>query len=184
MISLKIKLIFSELNSSFLETIFFMHILRLTILFFFLGTGVSFGQQVEKFQLGLFHKSNGNIQYINNGKRVIVRTFDGKRFKGEMAILNDGRIFIKGEEVEINEIAKIKPNPIGPKVLGVGIITLGGAVTMIEFMVLASLSAMPFGDNTFSPSGTGLIIAATGIPFFFIKRSFNDRNWIFQVVTE
>jgi hypothetical protein len=161
-----------------------MHILRLTLLFFLLAPSVSFGQQVEKYQLGVFHKSNGNIQYINNGKRVIIKTFDGKRFKGEMAILNDGRIFVKGQEVDINEIAKITSNPIGPKVVGVGLIALGGAVTMVELVTLAALAATPFVDNTFSPGGTGLIIAATGIPFFFIKRSFNDRNWIFQVVTE
>jgi hypothetical protein len=160
-----------------------MHIFRLTILFFLLAS-VSFGQQVEKHQLGLFHKSNGNIQYINNGKRVIIKTFDGKRFKGEMAILNDGRIFVKGQEVDINEITKFKSNPIGPKVVGVGLIALGGAVTMLELVTLAALAATPFVDNSFSPGGTGLIIAATGIPFFFIKRSFNDRNWIFQVVTE
>jgi hypothetical protein len=161
-----------------------MHIFRLTMLFFFLAS-VSFGQQVEKFQLGLFHKSNGNIQYINNGKRVIIKTFEGKRFKGEMAILNDGRIFVKGQEVDINEIAKITSNPIGPKVVGVGLIALGGAVTMLELVTSAVVySVTPYGDNTISPSETGLIIAATGIPFFFIKRSFNDRNWIFQVVTE
>lgn len=146
-----------------------MYILRLTILFFFLGTGVSLSQQVEKYQLGLFHKSNGNIQYINNGKRVIVKTFEGKRFKGEMAILNDGRIFVKGEEIEINNIAKIIRIPIGPKVVGAGLIALGGAVTMLELVTLAALAATPFIDNTFSPGGTGLIIAATGIPFFLSK---------------
>ncbi|WP_373521537.1 hypothetical protein [Aquiflexum sp.] len=162
-----------------------MYILRLTILFFLLGTGISFGQQVEKYQLGLFHKSNGNIQYINNGKRVIVRTFDGKRFKGEMVILNDGRIFVKGDEVDINEIAKFKSNPIGPKVVGVGIIALGGAVTMLELLISTVVVGItPFSDNKISHSGTGLIIAATGIPFFLIKRSFNERNWIFQLVTE
>ncbi|WP_194976103.1 hypothetical protein [Aquiflexum lacus] len=162
-----------------------MYKLRLTILFFLLGTGFSFGQQVEKFQLGLFHKSNGNIQYINNGKRVIIKTFDGKRIKGEMAILNDGRIFVKGQEVDINEIAKFKSNPIGPKVVGVGIIALGGAVTVLELLISTVVVGItPFSDNTISHSGTGLIIAATGIPFFFIKRSFNERNWIFQVVTE
>ncbi|WP_373493194.1 hypothetical protein [Aquiflexum sp.] len=150
-----------------------------------MGTGVLFGQQVEKYQLGLFHKSNGNIQYINNGKRVIIRTFDGKRFKGRITILDDDRVFVKGREVEINEIAKIMRNPIGPKVVGVGLITLGWTVTMLEVMVSAVVvSVTPFSDNTISPSGTGLIIAATGIPFFFIKRSFNDRNWIFQVVQE
>lgn len=162
-----------------------MSSLKLTFLFFILSIGIAYGQQMEKYQFGLFHKTNGNIQYIKNGKRVIIKTLDGKRIKGEMAILNDGRIFVRGQEIGINEIAKITPNPIGPKVVGVGLVALGGAVTMLEILTSAVVySVTPFGDNTITPSNTGLIISSTGIPFFFVKRSFNDRNWIFQVVSE
>jgi ammonia channel protein AmtB len=161
-----------------------MTTLKLALLFFILSIGIASGQQVEKYQLGLFHKSNGNTQYINNGKKVIVRTFDGKRYKGELSILDGGRIFVKGEEVGINEISKIKRNPIGPKVVGISLITLGWTVFNIEILAAVLSSTSPLSESPITINGTGLIIAATGFPFLFIKRIYNDKNWIFQVVTE
>ena len=158
--------------------------LKLAFLFFILSIGIANGQQIEKYQLGLFHKSNGNTQYIKNGKRVIVRTTDGQQFRGQMAILDGGRIFVNGQEVVISEIAKITRNPVGPKVVGAGIILLGLTVVQLELMVSAALTYNPLIDGTVSPGGTGFIIAAAGLPFFIFKRPFSERNWIFQVVPE
>lgn len=171
-------------GSDLIKSELVMSFLKLTFLFFILSIGIAIGQQKEKYQFGLFHKSNGKIQYINNGKRVIVKTFDGKRYKGEMIILNDGRIFVKGEEVEIIEIAKIKPNPLGPKVAGVSLITIGWTVFNLEILAAVLSSTSPLSEDPISIKGTGLIIAATGFPLLFFKRTYKENNWIFEVVSE
>jgi len=158
--------------------------LKLAFLFFILSIGIANGQQIEKYQLGLFHKSNGNIQYIKNGKRVIVRTTDGQRLRGQMTILDGGRVFVNGQEAAISEIARITRNPIGQKAVGAGIIVLGLTVVQLDFFLSAALNSNPLITDNVSPGGTGFIIAAAGLPFFIFKSPFSERNWIFQVVPE
>lgn len=158
--------------------------LKFTFLFLIFSIGIANAQQIEKYRLGIFHKSNGKISYINNGKRVIVRTTDGQRFHGQMAILDGGRIFVNGHEVMISEIAKITRNPIGPKAVGAGFILLGFTVIQLDLIVSGTLNSNPLINDQGSPSEAGLVIVAVGLPFFIVKKSYTEHNWIFQVVSE
>jgi len=135
----------------------------------------------------LISKQNTRKQIkIKEGKRIRVKTLNGKRLSGRFKILNDSTIFIKNKTLKFSEIEKIKRNPLA-MTLPLSIITgtYGGAMVLIgiAFAVAIDNSAAVVPLTIFMATGTGLIYSAIRPPNILKGYSY-FRDWKYDIVTD
>jgi hypothetical protein len=164
-----------------------MKLLFLTFLIFFFFTSHSgFSQEETRSGLMMYHVFNGNIRFIPALRRVTVVDKNGVRAKGELRVFSTKEVFVNGKTFKIEEIAKIKRNPMGTKITGAGLIGLGLTVIQLELIfgaVAASIPIPPSDEQaTVSISPTGLILIGSSIPFFLYSPTFKKEKWIFEAV--
>jgi hypothetical protein len=109
----------------------------------FMGT-TSFAQEKV---LQLEHKERGVTRTIKENKRVRVKTNDGQKYKGRLVIVDANTISLDGTPISLNDIEKIKRDPLLLTAIATtGFIYLGSVVIGIGGIVLAfidSTSAIP-----------------------------------------
>lgn len=98
--------------------------------------------------LQLEHKERGIIKTIKENKRVRVKTIDGNKYKGRLSIIDENTIMLKGENIAIQDIEKIKRDPLLLSLLANGgFIYLGATVIGVGVIVaifVDGTSAIPF----------------------------------------
>lgn len=115
-------------------------------LLFFLSLGtVSFAQEKV---LQLEHQDRELTRTIKEKKRIRVKTTDGLKYKGRFTIIDAQRISIGGTAISLNDIEKIKRDPLLVTAIATGGFVYLGSVTVglavIVGIFIEGVSSIPF----------------------------------------
>ncbi len=130
-----------------------------------------------------FKKNTTKQIKIKEGSRIRLKTLNGKRLSGQFKILNDSTIVIKGRQLKLSEIVKIKRNPLAMTlpmsiisgVYGTGMV-LAGVVAAIVEPKLAPIII------TILLIGLGLLYTAVKPPNI-LKGYNNYKGWNYRIIT-
>ena len=93
-------------------------------------------------------QKTGNTIIIQEKSRIRIKTFDGKRITGRFQILNDSTMLLKGKEISLENIKKIKRNPLVMTIAtDVVVLFVGGTVTAILAFSGTTAPAVIFGGG-------------------------------------
>jgi len=121
---------------------------------------------------------------IKEGKRIRLKTLNGKRLSGRFKVVNDSIIMIKGQQLKFSEIERIKRNPLA-MTLPLSIITgtYGG-------LLILTSTALVIAEPEFAailvlaiPSGSGLLYTAIKPPNV-LKGYTIYRGWKYAITEE
>lgn len=105
----------------------------------------TFGQEKV---LQLQHQEREVTRTIKENKRVRVKTTDGQKFKGRLVIVDANTISIKGKVIALNDIEKIKRDPLLLNLMATSGFVYLGALTVgvgaIVAIFIDGTSAIPF----------------------------------------
>lgn len=145
-----------------------------------------FSQEETRSGLMMFHVSNGNIRFIPALRRVTVVDKNGVRAKGELRVFSKEEVYVNGKTFKIEDIAKIKRNPVGTKIAGAGLIGLGLTVIQLELIFGAAVASIPIPPadepKTVSISPTGFVLIGSSLPFFLYSPTYRKEKWIFEAL--
>ncbi len=82
------------------------------LLFVFIAvlfTGIIFSQNGA---VKIFGEKSEKSILLQENSRIRIKTVDGKRITGRFTIVNDSTMLLKGKEIAIADIKKIKRNPL------------------------------------------------------------------------
>ncbi len=92
--------------------------------------------------LSITNTSKNKEVILNQNKRVIVKTIDGKRIKGRLKIIDNETISLKGTTISLNEIVLIRKNPLLVSLLLDGVVFyFGGATFAVGAIIAAFIQA-------------------------------------------
>ncbi len=115
----------------------------LILFFVFMGT-TSFAQEKV---LQLEHQKRDVTRTIKENKRVRVKTKDGQKYKGRLVIVDANTISLEGTPISLDDIEKIKRDPLLITVIATtGFIYLGSVIVGIGGIVaifVDSTSSIP-----------------------------------------
>ena len=116
---------------------------------------------------------------IKENKRIKIKTLDGNKISGRFKLKNT-TILIGKEQIELEDIQSIKPNPVLISVLGSGVLIYGGIITA-GFGVIIGV----FVDSTaFLLAIPGAAMIYAGIQSPNISKNYKrDKNWNFEIIT-
>ena len=94
-------------------------------------------------------EKTGNTILIKERSRIRVKTFDGKRITGRFKIINDSTMLLKGKEISLTNIKKIKRNPLAMTVAtDVALLVVGGSISVIAIYVGGAAPGIIFSGGT------------------------------------
>lgn len=82
----------------------------------------------EQLGIKITNQSTQKELFIEENKRIIIKTVNGKKLSGRFGIENNS-ITIKNEKLELTDIEYLKRDPLLPSILTTGVLVYGGAVT-------------------------------------------------------
>ena len=116
---------------------------------------------------------------IKENKRIRIKTTEGKTISGRFKIFDNETIIIKNKKINLNQIQKIKKNPLAQSILTSGVFYYHG-------VALAIGSAFVFA--TFNEAGLLLAIPAAALIYGGIKSPNvlkgykTKRNWKYKTI--
>ncbi len=121
---------------------------------------------------------------IKEGRRVRIKTFDGKRISGKLKTIDDQTIMIKGKQLKLSKIEKIKRNPLA-MILPLSIVTgiYGTSIVLIGVAIAVVID----NDAGIAPLITLLTIGA-GLIYTAIKppnilKGYNHfKGWEYTII--
>ncbi len=97
----------------------------------------------------IVEEKTGNTILIQEMSRIRVKTFDGKRITGRFKIINDSTMLLKGKEISLTNIKKIKRNPLAMTVAtDVALLVVGGSISVIAIYVGGAAPGIIFSGGT------------------------------------
>jgi hypothetical protein len=141
-----------------------------------------FGQIRKEPGIILINNRTAEPRFIPQGKKISVTNSLGNRFKGRFEVISETKIRIVDQEIQASEVTKITRHTMGPKFVGIGLVTLGLAVVQLEAVTTAVASPFTQTSSEQQVSSTGLWIAAASIPFFAYKPTFKPKRWIIKLI--
>lgn len=97
----------------------------------------------------IVEEKTGNTILIQEISRIRVKTFDGKRITGRFKIINDSTMLLKGKEISLTNIKKIKRNPLAMTVAtDVALLVVGGSISVIAIYVGGAAPGIIFSGGT------------------------------------
>ena len=97
----------------------------------------------------IVEEKTGNTILIKEISRIRVKTFDGKRITGRFKIINDSTMLLKGKEISLTNIKKIKRNPLAMTVAtDVALLVVGGSISVIAIYVGGAAPGIIFSGGT------------------------------------
>ena len=97
----------------------------------------------------IVEEKTGNTILIQEISRIRVKTFDGKRINGRFKIINDRTMLLKGKEISLTNIKKIKRNPLAMTVAtNVALLVVGGSISVIAIYVGGAAPGIIFSGGT------------------------------------
>jgi hypothetical protein len=145
-----------------------------------LGSHGAFSQQIH-----LVNKLDGTkSKTIRTDKRITLKTFDGKKYKGEWQALDDEKILVQDREVKTNNIMMISGFVQGiskERALGVGLTVGAGLLFPVAVYYFLGGIAWGFSNGIFVGATLlvfDLLLAYAGTAMVgFIPRRFSTMNW-------
>ena len=124
--------------------------------------------------ISLVNKKTNKTVFLKENKRILVKTNDGKFFKGRFKTLDDKRIKIGKDTIAIDSVVKLKRRSVGLAI--VSAVVVGGIGTPI---IIACIST---GGITvlFIPAG----VAIDGLGFIIpsLPNGHKKENWDYAIV--
>jgi len=105
----------------------------LVLIVLFLSTPL-FAQ--EKY-LSITNLDNGKESQIKENSRIKLKTLDGKKLKGKFQISDDNQIIVSAHLIPLNQIDKIKRNPLVMTIVVDGILIIGAGASAYVGLALA-----------------------------------------------
>lgn len=131
--------------------------------------------------IAITHPEQVKTWQLVDGERIRLKTMDGERYSGEMKILDDETLIIRGKEIRINDIAKIKRHPRVLTVLTGIAMTYFGSGFVGAGVLWASISGISAPLLLVIPGGALIYGAFDGTN---VLRSFKrDKGFEYQVVS-
>jgi len=144
---------------------------------------ISFSQEKS---IRVFNSDLEIEKFIEEGKRIRLKTNKGKIITGKFKIIDEEKIAIRKDEVNLSEVIKIKHHylamtlPINTLILGTGIFSFGAGLYIIFASVTLDIPIW-FG-LAYMGIGTGAITG--GILSPNVLRAHKKKNgWAYEIVT-
>jgi hypothetical protein len=156
---------------------------RINILFFLLLFSSNLfsqeDQKVEKKGILLERKESSRKEFLPENKRIKLETIDGNILVGKFTIVNDSTISIRGNEVNLNSIERIKRRSV-VSAIGSPIITAYGFGGIgLGVYAIAQGGIISVIDGTFLiPAGVGMVLLST------ISQNHKPSKWNYSIVVK
>ncbi len=148
--------------------------ISLMIIFLFLG---NFAMAQVK-ALKITKPGTNKELVLKENKRVRLRTNDGEKIIGRIHFEGDN-ILLNERRFRLDEIARIKKDPLVISFLTSGLLIYGGSLTM-GFSAIIGIFIEPAAFLMIIP-GAGMVYAGIKTPNFF-KNYNSDKGWQFEII--
>ncbi len=138
---------------------------------------ISFAQEISGIKISN-EKRNEQI-FIKNKARIELKTRKGVKISGRYKIIDAENIIIKGQKLHINNIRKIKKNPLGASIATTSICFIGSAVVAAGSIVSSKVSGR---KNRLVGLAPAALLAYTGIKSPNILKGYRKSGWKFEIV--
>ena len=148
----------------------------ITILFFF--TMLLNATNAQEKVLRIFNDENQKEVIIKEKKRVRAKTINGQKISGRITFLEKNKVLIKNDTINLNEIEKIKRNP-----LIFSVIIDGSLIILGTAGVLYSLTAASITNDLlalYAIPSIGLLYSGFISPN--ILKGYEKKQWNFEIV--
>ncbi len=120
------------------------------------------------------------VLVLKENKNIRIKTKSGVRISGKLRIVDLETISVNGVRIKLQEIAKIKRNPLGLTIVTTGLLVYGGALTFSVGMIAYVLVQEPQGLWAIPIAATAIY---TGLKHPNFLRGFKaSRNWHYKIV--
>ncbi|WP_339663156.1 hypothetical protein [uncultured Polaribacter sp.] len=118
---------------------------------------------------------------IKENKRIRVKTIDGNKFSGRFKIVNNGTILIDDQEIDLENIEKIKRDALLVSVFTNGFLVYIGTGVAITGVFIAIFTSNPAATLLIIP-GAGLVYGGFKSPNF-LKGFKKTSDWSYELIT-
>ncbi len=125
---------------------------------FLLASNLAFSQERG---IILTNKTDKDVEFYQENKRVKITTKDNKKHFGRIVIVDDNTISIDNQNIKIENIIKIKSHSVLSTILTVPFIFIG-SVAIIGGTVAGGIGAIVLIPGGAIFTGFGLLITAVG----------------------
>ena len=128
------------------------------------------------------HPNLEKVLVLEALSRIRVITVDGKRISGKFTIDADNSLIIKDQRVPLDQIVKIKRNPLLNSILVGGLLIYLGAATAVTGFTVGVLTAQPNLIWLALP-GAALVVAGVKYPNFLKGYKLAD-GWKYEIIQQ
>lgn len=129
----------------------------------------------------IFNEDTQKEVIIKENKRIRIKTIDGVKISGRYKAVDNDTIEIKGRKINLNQIVKLKRNP-----LLVSILTNG-----IMFYFGAGLAGASIAIYAFSRSASSFLLVIPSVALIYggikspniLKGYKTQHNWSYKIIT-
>ncbi|MEY8019372.1 hypothetical protein AB8P51_00945 [Muriicola sp. SD30] len=127
--------------------------------------------------LKITNSVSGKEIIIKENKRIKIKTTEGKKISGRFTRSDNKSIFLKGEEIVLQDILEIKRNPLLLSIFSSGFFIYVGAITAGFGVIIGAL----IDSTAFWLTIPGAAMIYTGIKSpNFLRKFKRDKNWTFE----
>ncbi len=145
--------------------------------FLFIGLVMSFSNQLliaQENGITLVNKKTNKTVFFKENKRILVKTTEGKFFKGRFKTIDDKLIKIGKDTIAIDSVVKLKRRSVGLAI--VSAVVVGGIGTPIIIGTAAT------GGVTLLILPLGVAIDGVGFGIPAIPNGHKKANWDYAIV--
>ncbi len=146
------------------------------IAFLILFVSNSFAQ--EKF-IQLTKNETGKVKLFKENKRVKVKTLDGKKFIGRFTIINESTISVKGQEIKLENIERIKSRSVGAGIAGTFLTTAGYIGLGFSAIVI-----LVDPSNALKAAIISLAVGGSGIFINEFVATHKSSKWNYKIIEQ
>ncbi|MEP1488523.1 MAG: hypothetical protein ABJK28_08850 [Algibacter sp.] len=138
------------------------------------------GIEAQEKSIKIFNEQNAKQITIKENKRIKIRTFDGIKISGRFKIIDDQTILLGNKEIKLNQIEKIKKNPL--------MISICTSVLLYSCSVTLSVTSIALYASTGDVAAFLLIIPSTGFSYAgmkppnILKGYKTTSNWKYKII--
>lgn len=149
----------------------------LFIIFLFTITLSSYSQ--ERY-IQMTKTENGNIKIFDEFKRVKIKTLDDKKIIGKFVIIDAETIAIKGQEIKLSQIKKLKSRSVIGGIFGTILIGYGGLFIAATPTIYSIHGPNPGDAAAFFVTGT--VITLSGVFLNEFVNTHHTEKWDYSIV--
>ncbi len=123
--------------------------------------------------ISLINTKTDNVDFIKENRRVVIKTADGKKYRGKFKIINTESIRIRKDTIAINSVEKIRIRPIIVNVLSKTLLIIGTTA------IVAGAAAGGYGVLVIP---VGVLIDGVGLILPLLPYDHLNKNWDYKIV--